>query len=373
MQPGQEIKPLTGLRGIAAIYVVLYHYSMGLPFSSPEATFLAHGYFAVDLFFVLSGFVMALNYAHMFGRFWSTPAYLKFLGRRIARIYPLYFAMTLCACFLAAVGFIEPPHATSIGVTFLPNLVMVQSWGLTQSLDYPAWSISAEWGAYLLFPLLLAPCLFHRPSLAVISGAVCVAILAVLSTLPQYWAHQSKPAALLDISDPRLALPVLRCVPEFALGLLAFRVAGTPFGPTVAESRWIAPALCLGAGALMMIPGADLAVVLVFPLLVLSLTSDRHVAGRILACPLAAFLGQLSYSIYLTHNLMGGVLTWTHRHAEGFGLRHAQIYAAAVALLLTFPCAFLAYRFIEAPGRRWLRALFEGAPPGRLLEEPPAR
>jgi len=157
-------------------------------------------------------------------------------------------------------------------------------------------------------------------------------------------------------------------VPEFALGLLTFRVAGTPFGRAVAESLWIAPALCLGTCALMMVPGADLAVVVVFPMLVLSLTSDRHAAGRILACPLAAFLGQLSYSIYLTHNLMGGVLTWTHRYAEGLGLRHAQIYAAAVAVLLTFACAFLAYRFIEVPGRRWLRTVFEGARRGLLAE-----
>ena len=53
MRTGQEIKALTGLRGVAAIYVMIFHYYSGLPLSNPGTTLISHGYLAVDLFFVL--------------------------------------------------------------------------------------------------------------------------------------------------------------------------------------------------------------------------------------------------------------------------------------------------------------------------------
>jgi peptidoglycan/LPS O-acetylase OafA/YrhL len=62
MREHREIRSLTGLRGVAVAYVVVHHFFLGLTFTNPFTTFLAHGYLAVDLFFVLSGFVMTLNY-----------------------------------------------------------------------------------------------------------------------------------------------------------------------------------------------------------------------------------------------------------------------------------------------------------------------
>jgi peptidoglycan/LPS O-acetylase OafA/YrhL len=62
-----EIRALTGLRGLAAIFVVVFHEAGNFSGDGPAATFLRHGYNAVDLFFVLSGFVMALTYGEMWG------------------------------------------------------------------------------------------------------------------------------------------------------------------------------------------------------------------------------------------------------------------------------------------------------------------
>ncbi len=94
------------------------------------STFIAHGYLAVDLFFVLSGFVMAMNYKHMFDSGWSADAYLKFLGRRIARVYPLYLACTLIPFGLMSTGIW--PHLVecrSLTPTLWLNLFMMQNWG----------------------------------------------------------------------------------------------------------------------------------------------------------------------------------------------------------------------------------------------------
>jgi peptidoglycan/LPS O-acetylase OafA/YrhL len=67
---------------------VFFHDFFGIEMSNLLTTLIAHGYLAVDLFFVLSGFVMALNYGSLFETRMSFLAYRRFLGRRIARIYP---------------------------------------------------------------------------------------------------------------------------------------------------------------------------------------------------------------------------------------------------------------------------------------------
>jgi peptidoglycan/LPS O-acetylase OafA/YrhL len=112
-----EIRSLTGLRGVAAAYVVLYHMHLFELCSGAAATVLTHGYLAVDLFFVLSGFVMALTYAELFEGGFSAGRYRDFLVRRIARVYPLYVVVTL-VCYLlnhlrhtafgGAVGVLQP-------------------------------------------------------------------------------------------------------------------------------------------------------------------------------------------------------------------------------------------------------------------------
>ena len=170
----------------------------------------------------------------------------------------------------------------------------------------------------------------------------------------------------------RFALPVVRCLPEFSLGLLAFRLSATRSRLVLAQSQWVATALCLVIILLLAIPKTDFVVVLLFPILVISLTSDRNLPGRILSSPHVEFIGQLSYSIYLTHDLMGGLLSRVHGLAEQLGLHHGQTYAAAVGILLTFPVSYLAYNFIEVPARRRLRVIFERTRPSVIVVEPSA-
>jgi peptidoglycan/LPS O-acetylase OafA/YrhL len=358
----REIRALTGLRGVAAIYVVFLHFFMGVSRSNRALIILGHGYLAVDLFFILSGFVLALNYSYMFASGWSLATYIKFLGRRIARIYPLYVAGTLVGFCLVVAGWLEFSHSGFLGVALFENIIMIQIWGVAQSFDPPGWSISAEWAAYLLFPLLLVPTMFGKPALAWISALICAAALTAFAFLPPALYGGEHYLGEIGNFQPWHALPMLRCIPEFVFGILACRIATTPFGLTLAASRWIGPALCVAILGLMAIPSTDVAVVFLFPLLVLSVASGTNVPGRLLASTPAEFAGRLSYSIYLVHYLLVGVMHWVHGLAHASGLAHAQTYAAAVGLVLTFPISYLAYRFIEVPGRTWLRVLFEGRP-----------
>jgi peptidoglycan/LPS O-acetylase OafA/YrhL len=201
-------------------------------------------------------------------------------------------------------------------------------------------------------------------------AAGCVAVIAVLCALPQSWGDKLTQDTLMDIHASRFALPVVRCLPEFALGLLAYRLSTTRAGASLVRRRWIAIVISLAVILLLPIPRTDFVVVLLFPALVMCLTSDQSLPGRILSSPPAELLGRLSYSIYLIHNLMGGLLNRIHLLAEEHGLRHEQSYAVVVGILLTFLCSYVAYIGIEVPCRRWLRDLFEKRQPSSAAVEP---
>src|SRR5664279_1371501 len=132
---------------------------------------------------------MALNYGQMFENGWSKAAYLKFLGRRVARIYPLYFVGTAVGFLLVVMHWSGYESGAPLGLALCFNLIMVQAWGLVQSFDVPGWSISAEWAAYLFFPALLAPTLFCRRRLAWASVIISIGVLGTLCLLPPSLVH----------------------------------------------------------------------------------------------------------------------------------------------------------------------------------------
>ena len=168
MSENRVIPSLTPLRGIAALWVVLYHYNiwasnLGL---DDYLQIVDQGYLAVDLFFMISGFVMAHVYRRAFVQE-IRANYLQFLGARVARLYPLHVFILLL--FLAAALSARTADYMTSGqfdpipidgprsiVALLANLFMLQ--GLKASAlswNYPTWSISVEFLAYLLFPLAL--------------------------------------------------------------------------------------------------------------------------------------------------------------------------------------------------------------------------
>lgn len=357
MAPDKEIKSLTGLRGVAAVYVVIFHFLIGQQFTNPLTTLLAHGYLAVDIFFVLSGFVMTLTYNHLFDRGYSLSGYAKFLGKRIARVYPLYFVGSLCAFFLIRAGLLDAPHL-KLQVALLWNVFMVQAWGITESLDGPGWSISAEWAAYLLFPVFLLLLIERRRGrwLALLSS---VGALILLTVLPVSHAHAVAPAALLDIHDSRYGLPVVRCLSEFILGMLAYKSSTMPCVNCFAARGRVHDALALSVVLLLMLPYTDLLIASLIPPLLVGLASGRSVTARVLSSKPLGTAGRYSFSIYMVHTLLYGVLGWIHHRINSAGLHHGQTFAALAGISLTIPLSALAYQLIEKPGRSLIRNLTE--------------
>ncbi len=355
-RPG-DIASLTGLRGAAAMFVVLYHYTFEGGLGPPLARrVIGHGYFSVDLFLVLSGFVMALVHAAEFRdrAFW--PSFRSFMARRIGRIYPLYLVMTLVCAIVAYCGFNDlwPPAGQSAG-WLIRNILLIQSLGGGQSIDLPGWSISTEMAAYVLFPALCFLCLWRATWQAAVVGALCLLVYAGLTLVPSAWlpaGTRGARMAWLDMADCRTLYPLLRCLAGFTLGLLTWRAyAGAP-GRWLRGRRWPSDVLACTIGALLCLRNVDALTVSLFPPLILCLAVDRSMLGRILSLRPFAWLGIISYSIYLVHTPVRDVIEALVPAPSG-----SRMLLTIAELLVTMAAATLTYALVEAPGRRFAMRL----------------
>ena len=344
-----ELRALTSIRGIAAWFVVLFHIRLsiaGLP--APAAAVLAKGYLAVDFFFLLSGFVIWMSWSERL-RAGGPAAVPEFLKRRIARIWPLHLFMlgfgALLALALAATGR-EAPHFPFAELPL--HVALLQNWGFTSALAWndPAWSISCELGAYLLFPLLVLAIDWRR----VPAPAILAAIAALLVLLHTVFALRG--ATALGQEIPRLGL--IRCVLEFA--------CGTAIGALWLRWReqWRRPALACAAMALVLLGSwlarllpETLAVPAAFAALLLALALTAGKPGNPLEGRALHYLGDISYATYLGHFLLWfafKLVLVSDAHAVG-----APLIALYLVLVLASSAAL--YHWVERPAQRRVNGL----------------
>ena len=340
-QPGTpQLDALTGLRGIAAWLVVSYHYREALAPLVPGAVLaiVARGALAVDLFFVLSGFIIALNYRAEF-RAEGTRVYGRFLLLRLARIYPLHIVMlALFVLYVAGASFAHGRDDFRDLGYLVRSVFLIQSWqpGIEPAWNVPAWSISTEMFAYLLFPVMAwaaerAP---RRAALAWL-GAV---LLVLMLVAPNY-------GGLMDIARFGLA----RCVLEFAAGVMVQRLwelgRRTPWSGGAALALGILLIACFASGApdALVMPGA-------FCCLIYGLAVPGTMPTRLLAGRLLVLIGTLSYATYLSHDLVKFCVKFV---LERPGVPVWAPFPAYVATVLFVSWAL--YELVEVPGRRLLR------------------
>ena len=158
----RQLHALTSVRFFAAAWVVLFHFrdhiEVMLPGLRAIGALLDTGYLGVDLFFLLSGFIITYNYSERLEHP-TWPAYRQFLGLRLARFYPVHIATLATIALLVALAALvhHPLHGSFTVVDAVRQLLLVVTWGpesSSLSWNQPAWSISAEWAAYLCFPFI---------------------------------------------------------------------------------------------------------------------------------------------------------------------------------------------------------------------------
>lgn len=338
MQSGSEIKALTGLRGVAAGWVVLHHLCRVPGYEVPVLQgVLLRGYLAVDLFFVLSGFVLSLAYGDWFRGRPRPDALAAFLARRVARLWPLHAAVVLAIAVWQA--------APTLPRMVAANLLMVQAWGISGSMNVPSWSVSTEFAAYLLFPLLAAAVL-HGGRTGALAG-LCGAAALLGAAVVLGSARAAERIGPLDIANNWSLLPLLRCLGGFTMGVVAYRASCAPGVAALLRRRWAASAACAALAGAVMGGVGDLALYPLLPLVVAALAAGREGAARLLAAAPLRWLGTVSYALYLVHYPL-------LRVGAGWA---GPLHPVAATLPLLLAAAWLAHAAVEVPGRRLVLAL----------------
>lgn len=387
-----HLASLTGLRAVAAFWVVLFHYWPTIEAWWPGGRFLSpitsSGYLGVDLFFALSGFVMCHRYLGQMGPRLDRHRVRDFLALRIARLYPVHLFMILV---FGAYGFSIARTGDERGVgegyglgALVENIFMVHSWW-NQPLSWNgvAWSVSLEWLAYLCFPFIaLLVWRLKRTS----AGAAVAGFVLVLVYIPLV-LHGLGVISLPDFGEGPAGLNLVRIGAGFvggcAMYLIANRIVRSEgivqlltsggfrwaFGGVVLSAIWLAGRASAPTAEITVdvVKSAYGGVTwLVAPLLalsvgVLALASLPERGSRFFESRPMILGGLWSYSVYMTHTLVitlaGGVFGGGVSERLGIGAAGPVIQALWVVLVVVAcgVAGFLVYSIVEEPARRALR------------------
>lgn len=358
-----QVKPhyliLDGLRGVAAVWVVVFHLFEAFATSHLDLI-LNHGYLAVDFFFVLSGFVIGYAYDDR----WSKMSLRNFFKRRLIRLHPMIImGMTVGAiCFyfqagqewqhIAKVPFWKMLLVMLIGYTLLPvpKSMDIRGWNEMHPLNGPAWTLFFEYIANVLYALFVRKFSNKVLSVLVIISAVFLLHMAVTSSKGDVIGGWSLDATQLRIGFTRLMYP-------FFAGLLLSRL----MKPTPVKNAFLmCSVLILTVLSMPRIGGSEhlwmnglydaLSIIFIFPLIVYIGASGEVKQKFVLK--LCKFLGDISYPLYITHYpLIYIYIAWVRDN--DIPLKEAW----PVGLLVLFVCILLSYAYLklyDEPVRKWL-------------------
>ena len=307
---------------MAALSVLFFHsriFSEGSLFEIPLQMLFSNGWMGVDVFFVLSGFVISYVYA-------DRVEYRNYLVRRFARFYPVYILTTLLALgIVTSLG--KPPFSQLGDFDILMNIAMLQGLygGHTISVNFVSWSVSAEFIIYLIFPIIFW-----------IGAFLPANLFGVLTPIILYSAFGG-----LDWTG--LGWPVNKCLFLFSAGVMLFNY-WVKNGSSM--PKWISGAAIISLVAILGLPSwarqfginihnAQMAVFAV-PIVAWGLTWHPKSALILLG-------GRISYSIYLFHGVVYMYLV--------------QVQMVGEWLLFIFSSLIIAYvgsNWIERPARKWI-------------------
>ena len=367
-KPYRMIDTLTGLRAYAALWALSRHFFFGPDYDVGIATridlgiafpFAVMGSRAIDIFFVLSGFVIPYVYHKRFAQGVSLTELGRYYAVRLGRIYPVHLAIILIMAAGYGVGLLPVGKVPLDWPGFVVNVALVQCWGFYDALVWnrPAWTVSAEWFVYLLFPLFFV--VFTRIR-RVRPLLIAIAVLS-LTYYAARWGVGDFPRGNLGLGS------LMRASFGFLLGLLMHNLYREGF---LEDINW--DAVCMVAIATLLIlptisvAGYDFEIIYHLPICVLvySLTHARGYAARIFDNRPITYLGEISYSFYLVHFPLLNFLTYNF----GPSVREltadagqAVLWMCALGLVAVLTAVSSAcYQLIELPCREYIKRSTSG-------------
>ena len=337
---------LDGARGIAAVAVMCYHYEELLHLGP----LLSSAYLAVDLFFMMSGFVLSHSYEAKL-RSGRLPTGKYMLSRAI-RLYPTFLiALALGAAYYGSkivLRTADAPDTSALMSILSRNLFFlpVTAGNLVPSGIYPlapsGWSLATEVVASILYGVLLARASTRLLiGFAVAFGAVFLADVAAFGSYDLGWGVQN------------FVPGIFRTLFEFTTGILLYRMSSYS-----SAKRWLSPAVLLAAvtGVFVLVTSPSFLVIglscyLLFPAFILS-AEGRAVTGFLQAT--FHELGSVSYAVYLLHTPM---FLWGTGMFKFATRRESFANASWLGWVLigsTITASYVVARFIDEPVRAWL-------------------
>ncbi len=360
---------LDGLRGVAAITVVLFHILETFSGGDHSKQIINHGYMAVDFFFLLSGYVIGYAYDDR----WDTMSAWEFFKRRLIRLHPMIIiGMTIgaitfypqaCEYFpnIAGTPVWKLLLVLLVGYTLLPlPLSMdIRGWTEMHPLDGPAWSLFFEYLANILYALIFRK--LSKTLLAIFVFIAGAALIHLTVTGPQGdviggWSLEPQQ---LRIGFTRLCFP-------FFMGLLLSRTAK----PGHVKNAFFWCTLLLVAALAMPRIGSNehvwmnglydsLTIIIVFPAIVyLGASGDLHNSFTI---KLNRFLGDISYPLYIIHYpFIYLYMAWVAKHKQYVEPAPTieLVYASALVTLVVILLAYACVKWYDIPVRNWLTKKF---------------
>ena len=336
---------LDGLRGVAALCVVIFHFSEMVIWDYSKL-WIGHGFLAVDFFFCLSGFVVGYAYDDRIAKIGLG----KFLKARLIRLHPLVVfgsVLGLIAFYANPFGITPGYGPAKMALLFAASLLLIPFGVMKErgdnlfGLNAPAWSLFWEYIANLVFGIVL-----YRMRRRWLLAVTLIAAAALCWTghragnLPGGWSARnfwdggvrvafSFPAGLLIYRmgwRPRTRLGFA------ALSFLLVLALVTPY----ATGAWIREAVVIVIG---------------FPLLV-ALGAGARVTPKMQS--LCRFTGDLSYPLYMTHYAV--IWIWGDYAAKHHLLTGGLWPAISIGVCLTVAFAWAVFRLYDEPVRRYLHA-----------------
>jgi peptidoglycan/LPS O-acetylase OafA/YrhL len=306
MQPHQYLSNLTPLRGIAAVWVFVYHFQgVMIHFILPGSTQLvAKGYLMVDLFFIMSGFIMCHVYRKSFEAGPTAEKFKRFIVARFARIYPLHLFVLIVLIVL--ILWLTRIGAGGFNMIYDPaaipsNLLLIHSFGIHKVFTWnvPSWSISAEWWAYMVFPFLVF-FLYRRKKLAaaLLVLFVIISYLALLFWLPR--KDPFDPAAIVPRDlNINFDYGFLRGLAGFVAGMLVYKIYDAGLFRNFFQKDRAALLVILCTLFCLHVGINDGFYMILFALVVYIFACNNGQLHAICNNGIAQWLGKISYSIYM--------------------------------------------------------------------------
>jgi peptidoglycan/LPS O-acetylase OafA/YrhL len=366
-----EIRPLTGIRGIAALWVVLLHYKIDLAALIPQinhfSPLIDKGGMGVDIFFVLSGFVISMVYKieKRDVNIYNTG---EFLINRLARIYPDYvFCFGMLFVIVSGDALIgdhlgKIKHATSFsdypinGIFW--HVTMLQSWPVIpakwDNWNTPAWSVSAEWFAYIfIFPLSVWICknkiLRKNPAFIVF---LTLFLFILLSDFSFRFGHKT--------------YNLFRVSSEYLAGSITYIYWLQKRDLIKKYASYLDLVVILFIFVIWfenLTPISNYIIILLIPVIIILLTEESSFTSKILATKQIRYMGYISYALYLVHAIVQRllhVLFPVHKFQNSeFYIR---LFFMMVYLIAPVLFAVAIYHLVEEPSRLTIRRYFYKKP-----------